>query len=122
MAYVYCSLGVGEDKESKQSHAQGPIQNGIYPGHPHGWWWWRGQACSQPSGPHSPKLPGASLGASEISGQRDLLLPVPRLLREESGEQSSGDGVVGRIVRGQEETRVKRGQGGGRENVLGSST
>lgn len=119
MACTYCSFGIGEDKESKQSQGR-PRQNSIYPGLPHGLWW-RGQACPQPSGPHSPKLPGASLGASEISGQRDLLLPVLKLLREESEEQSSGDGVVCRIISGARKYQGVERSGWGQENALGSS-
>lgn len=40
MAYIYCFFGVGEEEERKRSQAQGPMQSSIYPGLPHGFWWW----------------------------------------------------------------------------------
>lgn len=65
-------------------------------------------------------------GASEISSQRDLLLPVLRLLTAEGEGQRSGDGMGCMITTswpcGQEATRVKRDGGVGRGSALGSPT
>lgn len=61
-ACIYCLSGVGvgeeEGEDREQTQAQGPIQSSVYPGLPHGCGGGREQAHLQPSGPHSPKLPG----------------------------------------------------------------
>lgn len=101
---VYLGWGGGRGQGAHSSTGASTEQR--LPWLPHGC----GVAESRPTG--SPRVPilRSCLGGLPVllSCQRDLRLSTLRLLQAESEGQRSGDGVVCRLMCGQEATRMRR--------------